>query len=113
MKIAIIGAGFSGLANARVHREFGHDITVFEKAPDVGGVWSRTRRYPGLRTQNDKGSYALSELKMPKDYPQWPSGEQVQQYLELYVEKFDLAPSLRLSTEVLSAEPASPSGCRR
>lgn len=105
MKIAIIGAGFSGLANARVHREFGHDITVFEKAPDVGGVWSRTRRYPGLRTQNDKGSYALSELKMPKDYPQWPSGEQVQQYLELYVEKFDLAPSLRLSTEVLSAEP--------
>lgn len=105
MKIAIIGAGFSGLANARVHREFGHEVTVFEKAPDVGGVWSRTRRYPGLRTQNDKGSYALSELKMPKEFPQWPSGEQVQQYLELYVEKFGLAPSLRLSTEVLSAEP--------
>lgn len=105
MKIAIIGAGFSGLANARVHREFGHDVTVFEKAPDVGGVWSRTRRYPGLRTQNDKGSYALSELKMPKEFPQWPTGEQVQQYLELYVEKFGLAPHLRLSTEVLSAEP--------
>ena len=105
MKIAIIGAGFSGLVNARVQREFGHDVTVFEKAPDVGGVWSSTRRYPGLRTQNDKGSYALSELKMPKDYPQWPTGEQVQQYLELYVEKFDLTPALRLSTEVLTAEP--------
>lgn len=105
MKIAIIGAGFSGLVNARVQREFGNDVTVFEKAPDVGGVWSRSRRYPGLRTQNDKGSYALSELKMPKDYPQWPTGEQVQQYLELYVQKFGLAPSLQLSTEVLSAEP--------
>lgn len=105
MKIAIIGAGFSGLANARVHREFGHDVTVFEKAPDVGGVWSSIRRYPGLRTQNDKGSYALSELKMPKEYPQWPSGEQVQQYLELYVQEFGLEPALRLSTEVISAEP--------
>jgi cation diffusion facilitator CzcD-associated flavoprotein CzcO len=105
MKIAIIGAGFSGLVNARVHREFGHDVTVFEKAPDVGGVWSSSRRYPGLRTQNDKGSYALSELKMPKSYPQWPTGEQVQEYLELYVKKFNLSPMLRLGVEVLSAEP--------
>lgn len=105
MKIAIIGAGFSGLANARVHREFGHDVTVFEKAPDVGGVWSRTRRYPGLRTQNDKGSYTLSELKMPKEFSQWPTGEQVQQYLEQYVTEFGLAPNLQLSTEVLQAEP--------
>lgn len=109
MKIAIIGAGFSGLANARVHRAFGHDVTVFEKAPDVGGVWSRTRRYPGLKTQNDKVSYALSELRMPKDYPQWPTSGQVQKYLESYVDEFGLGPSLRLGTEVVSAEP-DPSG---
>lgn len=105
MKIAIIGAGFSGLVNARVQREFGNDVTVFDKVSDVGGVWSKSRRYPGLRTQNDKGSYALSELKMSKKYPQWPSGEQVQEYLEEYVDKFNLRPTLRLSTEVLSAEP--------
>ena len=41
---------------------------------------------------------------MPADYPQWPSGEQVQRYLESYVEKFGLASALRLSTEVASAE---------
>ncbi|MEK8104862.1 hypothetical protein NKG94_06000 [Micromonospora sp. M12] len=43
-------------------------------------------------TQNDKGTYHLSDLPMPADYPQWPSGEQVQRYLESYVEKFGLAP---------------------
>lgn len=105
MKIAVVGAGFAGLASAKVLREFDHDVTVFEKAPDVGGVWSATRRYSGLRTQNNKASYAFSDLPMPRDYPEWPQGEQVQSYLESYVAKHGLAPSLRLSTEVLRADP--------
>ncbi|RAO27806.1 Flavin-containing monooxygenase [Micromonospora saelicesensis] len=104
MRIAVVGAGFAGVSAAKVLRQSGFDVTVFERAPDVGGVWSRTRRYPGLHTQNDKGTYHLSDLPMPADYPQWPSGEQVQRYLESYVEKFGLASALRLSTEVVSAE---------
>ncbi|MGL4281565.1 MAG: FAD-dependent oxidoreductase, partial [Albidovulum sp.] len=54
MKIAIIGAGFAGLTSARHMRDFGHDVTVFEKVGDVGGVWSRSRLYPGVSTQNGK-----------------------------------------------------------
>ncbi|MFG1836803.1 flavin-containing monooxygenase [Micromonospora sp. NPDC049175] len=104
MRIAIVGAGFAGLSAAKVLRQSGFDVTVFDRSPDVGGVWSRTRRYPGLHTQNNKGTYHLSDLPMPADYPQWPSGEQVQRYLESYVEKFGLAGVLRLSTEVASAE---------
>ncbi|MER7557650.1 FAD-dependent oxidoreductase [Nocardioides sp. NPDC126508] len=110
MKIAVIGAGFAGIASAKVLTELGHDVTVFEKAPDVGGVWSRTRRYPGLTTQNNKDSYTLSDLRMPKVFPEWLSGEQVQSYLEMYVEKFELAPMIRLSTEVRSAQPAGGGG---
>lgn len=105
MKIAIIGAGFAGLGTAKVLRQDGHDVTVFEKAPDVGGVWSSTRRYPGVRTQNNKGTYALSDLKMPRSYPQWPTGAQVQSYFETYSSKFGLGPFLRLGTEVLQADP--------
>jgi cation diffusion facilitator CzcD-associated flavoprotein CzcO len=104
LKIAVVGAGFAGLATAKILREFEHDVTVFEKAPDVGGVWSATRRYSGLRTQNNKDSYAFSDLPMPRDYPEWPTGEQVQAYLERYVAKFELRPHLRLATEVVRAE---------
>ncbi|MFD7308846.1 flavin-containing monooxygenase [Promicromonospora sp. NPDC059942] len=104
MKIAVVGAGFAGLATAKTLREFDHEVTVFEKAPDVGGVWSATRRYSGLRTQNNKDSYAFSDLPMPRDYPEWPTGEQVQAYLERYVAKFELRPHLRLATEVVRAE---------
>ncbi|WP_418276335.1 flavin-containing monooxygenase [Isoptericola jiangsuensis] len=104
MKIAVVGAGFAGLASAKILREAGHEVVVFEKAPDVGGVWSATRRYSGLTTQNNKGSYAFSDLPMPRHYPEWPTGEQVQDYLEQYVARHDLAPLLRLSTEVVRAE---------
>ena len=104
MRIGIIGAGFAGLTAAKVLRAFGHDVVVFEKAPDVGGVWSRTRRYPGVRTQNDKGTYGLSDFPMPREYPEWPSGAQVQAYLDAYVERFALRPHLRLSSEVVAAE---------
>ena len=104
MKIAIIGAGFAGLTTARHLRDFGHDVTVFEKVPDVGGVWSRTRLYPGVSTQNGKDTYCLSDFPMPRDYPEWPSGQQVQAYLESYADRFGLKPMLRLSTPVTRAE---------
>jgi dimethylaniline monooxygenase (N-oxide forming) len=104
MRIAIVGAGFAGLSSAKVLEAFGHDVTVYERAPDVGGVWSRTRRYPGVRTQNVKSTYALSDFPMPRDYPEQPTGAQVQAYLEAYVERFGLAPRLRLETEVVAAE---------
>jgi len=104
VRVAIIGAGFAGLVTAVVLRELGLTITVYEKCPDVGGVWSATRRYPGMRTQNGKDTYALSDAPMPPHYPEWPNGEQVQNDLEDYVEKHDLASALELGTDVIRAE---------
>jgi dimethylaniline monooxygenase (N-oxide forming) len=103
MKIAIIGAGFAGLTSARHLRDFGHDVTVFEKVHDVGGVWSTTRLYPGVSTQNGKDTYCLSDFPMPKHYPEWPSGQQVQEYLNDYADHFGLKPLIRLSTPVSRA----------
>lgn len=112
MKIAIIGAGFAGLSSAKVLTQFGHDVTVFEKAPDVGGVWSATRRYPGLRTQNNKDTYFLSDFPMPAEYPEWPSGEQVQRYLAAFAKHFDLDRRIQLNTEVIVADPEGDKGWR-
>ena len=50
MRVGIVGAGVAGLTTAKVLGEAGHQVVVYDKAPDVGGVWSRTRRYPGLTT---------------------------------------------------------------
>src|SRR5262245_38915326 len=98
--VGIIGAGFAGLSTAKVLKKFGFEVTVFEKAGDVGGVWSASRRYPGLTTQNPRTTYALSDFPMPDSYPEWPSGEQVQAYLESYAARFGFAQNILLDTEV-------------
>ena len=105
MRIAIIGAGVAGLATAKVLTQAGHEVQVFDRTPDVGGVWSRTRRYPGLTTQSPKAQYSLSDFPFPKECPEWPSGEQVQAYLAAYATAFNLDSTLRLNTEVTAARP--------
>jgi hypothetical protein len=110
MRVGIIGAGVAGLATAKVLKQAGHEVVIYEKAPDVGGVWSRTRRYPGLTTQSPKAQYSLSDYPMPRKYPQWPTGAQIQAYLAGYASHFGLDAALRLGTEVTSATPVAGGG---
>jgi hypothetical protein len=110
MRVGIVGAGVAGLTTAKVLCQAGHDVIIYDKAPDVGGVWSRTRRYPGLTTQSPKAQYSLSDFPMPRDYPEWPTGSQIQAYLASYASHFGLDPVLCLSTEVTSAEPVPAGG---
>jgi dimethylaniline monooxygenase (N-oxide forming) len=107
VRIAIIGAGIAGLASARVLGAAGHEIDVFDRTPDVGGVWSATRRYPGLRTQNSKRAYGFASWPMPRTYPDVPTGAQMQAYLQSYVDHFGFGDRIRLNTEVLAAQPSS------
>ncbi|KAH7105476.1 hypothetical protein BKA62DRAFT_391123 [Auriculariales sp. MPI-PUGE-AT-0066] len=103
MKIAIVGAGFAGVATGRVLLRLKHEVTIFEAAPDVGGVWSKTRSYPGLSTQSPASTYHFSDMPWPKDTPFCPTGPQVQAYIEVYVRQFGLQERLHLRTEVVSA----------
>jgi Flavin-binding monooxygenase-like len=107
MRVGIIGAGVAGLATAKTLLQAGHDVAVFDKTPDVGGVWSETRRYPGLTTQSPKATYALSDFPMPRHYPEWPTGQQVQVWLAAYAAEFGVDRHLRLDTEVTRARPAA------
>lgn len=110
MKVAVVGAGVSGLAAARTFRALGLDVVVFDSAPDLGGVWSATRRYPGISIQNDKDTYSFSDLPMPAAYPEFPEGHLVRAYLEQWAEKHDLLPVVRLRTRVERAEPGEHGG---
>ena len=109
MRVGIVGAGVAGLATAKTLLQAGHEVVVYDSAPDVGGVWSRTRRYPGLTTQSAKSTYGLSDYPMPRSFPEWPAGDQVQSWLEAYATEFKIEPHLRLETTVLRASP-SPGG---
>ena len=46
MKIAVLGAGVSGLTAARLLKDKGHEVTVYEKESTPGGL-ARTRYTQG------------------------------------------------------------------
>ncbi len=105
MRIAIIGAGVAGLTSGKALKEAGHAVRIFDRTPDVGGVWSSTRRYPGLTTQSPSAQYSFADFAMPKDFPEWPTGAEVQAYLADYAAHGGLEDDLCLDTTVTSAAP--------
>lgn len=100
-RICIIGAGISGLVTAKTFLEEGYDVTVFEKKPDLGGVWEKSRAYPELTTQNTGDTYCFSDYPMPKSYPDWPTAEQMRSYLKSYAKDFGVFNRICFDTEVI------------
>lgn len=105
MRVGVIGAGISGLAATKALKAVGHDVIAFDRVPDVGGVWSSTRRYPGLCTQNTRITYGFSDHLPPTSWPLYPPAEQWQTHLEAYADRFNLRPSMRLGIGVDLARP--------
>jgi len=101
-RIGIIGAGISGLVSAKTFLEEGYDVTIFEKKPGLGGVWEKSRTYPELTTQSNKDKYCFSDYPMPASYSEWPTAEEMRDYLESYAKHFGIIDKIRYETEVIN-----------
>ena len=94
----VVGAGPSGLACATTMRAAGLDVTIFEKADNVGSAWRR--HYDRLHLHTDRKHSGLPGMAMPKNYPLYPSRMEMVKYLETYAARFDIHPVF--ATEVSS-----------
>ena len=98
-RVAIIGAGWSGLAMAARLRELGVPFQGFEADDDVGGTWHPSRRYADL-TMHAPG-YGASFAEFPWPSPdERPTGEEVHAYMRSFAESKDLLRSYLFSTPV-------------
>lgn len=101
--VAIIGAGFGGMAAAVALRQAGFDdITIIERADGVGGTW-RSNTYPGAACDVQSHLYSLSfapNREWSRTYARQP---EILAYLESVADDFDLRRHLRLGTGVRRA----------
>ncbi len=103
LRVAVVGAGFSGLSVAWRLREQGEeDFVVLERGESVGGVW-RDNTYPGAACDVPSHLYSLSFAPNPEWDRSFSGGTQIQGYLEGVVRDRGLGPWIRLGEEFLDA----------
>jgi dimethylaniline monooxygenase (N-oxide forming) len=109
-RVAIVGAGPSGLVAAKHALQAGFDVAVFEASDDLGGQWHTTAAHsgvwPAMRTNTSRAMTAFSDFAAPADYPLHPAAEQIHAYLRAYAQYFGVTDRIRLRTPVDRLTPA-------
>ncbi|KAL4000274.1 tripartite motif-containing protein 16 [Sarotherodon galilaeus] len=109
-RVAVVGAGSSGLACIKICVDEGLEPVCFESSDDIGGLWNfretpepeRTSIYRSLVVNTSKEMMCFSDFPMPADYPNFMHNSQLLQYFRLYAEHFDLLRYIHFQTTVRS-----------
>lgn len=102
-RVAVIGAGMSGLVAAHRLHQAGVEVVVLEKNDDVGGTWLENS-YPGCRVDVSNLFYSYS-FAQRADWPQHFSTQDVLlDYFRGVADEHGLRPLIRFGTEVTAME---------
>jgi 4-hydroxyacetophenone monooxygenase len=102
LRVAIVGAGMSGILAAHRLQQAGVPFVVLEKNDDVGGTWLENT-YPGCRVDNPNHNYSYS-FAQRHDWPLHYSTQPVLlDYFRRCADVFGVREHIRFRTEVLSA----------
>ena len=100
-RVAILGAGVSGLQSIRALRAKGFDVTAYDPNPSVGGLWRQN--YLSFGIQAPKELFEFPDFEFSEaEVGEFASGAKVQQYIERYVDHFNIGDNIELNTSVIS-----------
>jgi cation diffusion facilitator CzcD-associated flavoprotein CzcO len=103
VRVAVVGAGFAGLAMAAgLLRRGERRFVVLERADRVGGTW-RQNTYPGAACDTRSDLYSFSFAPNPGWRHLYAPQREILDYLERTVRSEGLEPFVRLGTELLEA----------
>ena len=103
LDVAIIGAGFAGIAAAIKLRDEGvHSFTIYEQGTDVGGTW-RDNTYPGCACDIPSHLYSYSFALNPDWSRSYPLQPEICDYLVRVTDRYDLWPHIRFGAEITEA----------
>uniref|UniRef100_M8B6Z1 Flavin-containing monooxygenase n=1 Tax=Aegilops tauschii TaxID=37682 RepID=M8B6Z1_AEGTA len=96
-RVAIVGAGTSGLAACK-HLL----VRGFRPVEFVGGLWTRT--LASTRLQSPTAAYRYSDFPWPDSAGAFPRHDQVVDYLAAYARRFGVDACVRFRSRVVAAE---------
>ncbi|XP_062419514.1 dimethylaniline monooxygenase [N-oxide-forming] 2-like [Pungitius pungitius] len=107
-RVAVIGAGPSGLSSVKACLDEGLLPTCFESSDDLGGLWrfkevsepNRANIYRSLTINTSKEMICFSDFPIPADYPNYMHHSKILSYFKMYAEHFHLLQHIRFQTSV-------------
>ncbi|KAM4722716.1 flavin-containing monooxygenase 5-like [Rhinophrynus dorsalis] len=111
-KVAIIGAGASGLVAIKTCLEEGLEPTCFERTDDIGGLWrfkeesenGRASIYKSVIINTSKEMMCYSDFPIPDDFPNFMHNSKILKYFKMYAEHFQLTKHIQFKTSVCSVK---------
>lgn len=97
-KIAVIGAGLSGLVAIKELLAEGHDVTAYEQSNEVGGVFSSC--YDSVLLTVSNYSMAYSDFFPYNERLRFWTANDYKKYLNEYADHFKLRKHIRFNTKV-------------
>lgn len=98
-KIAIVGAGVSGIAAAKQLAH--HEPNVFEASDCIGGVWKHCS-YHSTKLQSLRCDYEFADFPWPdRDNTDFPSYPEILEYLNSYARHFNLCRFIQFNSKVV------------
>ncbi|KXH43035.1 hypothetical protein CSIM01_01789 [Colletotrichum simmondsii] len=119
-RVAVIGAGPSGLVAIKECLAAGLEVQCFERAPSLGGLWlynpdpsaeTSSGMYPGVMLNSCRLTTGYSDFPIdPARYPIYYSHKLHLRYLNEYAAHFALEKHIRYETTVVGCEPRKEGG---
>ncbi|KAK6126929.1 hypothetical protein DH2020_039330 [Rehmannia glutinosa] len=102
-RVAIVGAGLSGLLACKYTASKGFNPIVFEAQDEVGGLWNKT--IETTRLQSSKDYFQFSDFPWPSSVEDmFPHNTKVLEYLQSYAQYFELLNYIEFNSKVISIE---------
>ncbi|XP_078497711.1 flavin-containing monooxygenase 5-like [Lissotriton helveticus] len=109
-RVAVIGAGTSGLSAIKCCLDEVLEPTCFERTEDIGGLWrfkedpelGRASIYKSLTINSSKEMMCYSDFPVPDNYPNYMHNSKIMDYFRLYAKHFGLLKYIRFKTTVRS-----------
>ena len=115
-RIAVIGAGASGIITAKTLLQAGHDVTVLEAGSVIGGMWNYANdngmsvAYRNLHINTDTYITQLPDYPFPTEASAYAHHSEMFAYIKGYAEHFGVIDHVRFRSLVTRVAPATGGG---
>jgi cation diffusion facilitator CzcD-associated flavoprotein CzcO len=104
VRIAIIGAGFSGIGTAIAlsNAGYGDELILLERRPNVGGTWY-DNTYPGCRCDVPSNLYSFSFAPNPDWTETFSRQPEIERYLQTTAQRYGVTEKVAFETTLDTA----------